>query len=215
MGSFRPRGLAECLQILWRRKTLILIVVAVVFLAAGAVILRMPRLYESRALIVVSGAIYDKNANGAQVAAVTEQITSRANLQGLIERYNLFAPVSKMDATVAQFQKEIKFETKFRSDSQGFPESFTVSYRHTDPVVARQVVTELVSVFDQANTREASRGRSATNQRRDCSARSQARSCNVPAPSKRGAKQRRQPSCRSHRASTERAQCRCFYARNA
>lgn len=151
MGSFRPRGLGECLQILWRRKWLILIVVAVVLVAAGAVILRMPRLYESRALIVVSGAIYDKNANGAQVAAVTEQITSRANLQGLIERYNLFAPVTKMDATVAQFQKEIKFETKYRSDSQGFPESFTVSYRHTEPAVAREVVTELVAVFDHAN----------------------------------------------------------------
>jgi uncharacterized protein involved in exopolysaccharide biosynthesis len=151
MGSFRPRGLAECLQILWRRKSLILIVAAVVLLAASAVILRMPRLYESRALIVVSGAIYDKTANGAQVAAVTEQITSRANLQALIERYNLFAPVTKMDATVAQFQKEIKFETKFRSDSQGFPESFTISYRHTDPLIAKEVVTDLVAVFDQAN----------------------------------------------------------------
>ena len=151
MGSFRPRGLGECLQILWRRKSLIVIVAAVVLVAASAVIVRMPRMYESRALIVVSGAIYDKTANGAQVAAVTEQITSRANLQSLIERYNLFAPVTKMDATVAQFQKEIKFETKFRSDSQGFPESFTVSYRHTDPAVAQKVVTELVSVFDQAN----------------------------------------------------------------
>src|SRR6266404_2942213 len=151
MGSFRPRGLAECLQILWRRKSLILVITAVVLLAAGAVILRMPRLYESRALIVVSGSIYDKTANGAQVAAVTEQITSRANLQALVERYNLFAPVTKMDATVAQFQKEIKFETKYRSDSAGFPESFTVSYRHTDPLIAKQVVTDLVAVFDQAN----------------------------------------------------------------
>lgn len=151
MGSFRPRGLAECLQILWRRKSLLLVIAAVVLLAAGAVILRMPRLYESRALIVVSGSIYDKTANGAQVAAVTEQITSRANLQALVERYNLFAPVTKMDATVAQFQKEIKFETKYRSDSAGFPESFTVSYRHTDPLIAKQVVTDLVAVFDQAN----------------------------------------------------------------
>jgi uncharacterized protein involved in exopolysaccharide biosynthesis len=151
MGSFRPRGLVECLQIVWRRKSLIVIIAVVVLLAAAAVILRMPRMYESRALIVVSGSIYDKTANGAQVAAVTEQITSRANLQALIERYNLFAPVAKMDATVAQFQKEIKFETKYRSDSAGFPESFTVAYRHTDPLIAKQVVTDLVAVFDQAN----------------------------------------------------------------
>jgi uncharacterized protein involved in exopolysaccharide biosynthesis len=151
MGSFRPRGLAECLQILWRRKSLIALIVGVVLVAAAVVIIRMPRLYESRALIVVSGSIYDKTANGAQVAAVTEQITSRANLEALIQRYNLFAPITRMDATVAQFQKEIKFETKYRSDSQGFPESFTVSYRHTDPLIAKQVVTDLVAVFDQAN----------------------------------------------------------------
>jgi uncharacterized protein involved in exopolysaccharide biosynthesis len=151
MGNFRPRGLAECVQILWRRKTLIVLIAVVVLLAAAAVIVRMPRLYESRALIVVSGAIYDKTANGAQVAAVTEQITSRANLEALIQRYNLFAPIAKMDATVAQFQKEIKFETKYRSDSVGFPESFTVSYRHTDPLIAQKIVTDLVAVFDQAN----------------------------------------------------------------
>jgi len=151
MGSFRPRGLAECLQILWRRKSLIALIIVIVLAAAAVVIIRMPRLYESRALIVVSGSIYDKTANGAQVAAVTEQITSRANLEALIQRYNLFAPIIKMDATVAQFQKEIKFETKYRSDSQGFPESFTVSYRHTDPLIAKQVVTDLVAVFDKAN----------------------------------------------------------------
>ncbi len=126
-------------------------VTLIVLLAAPAVILSIQKLYESRALIVVSGAIYDKTANGAQVAAVTEQITSRANLEAIIQRYNLFAPVTKMDATVAQFAKDIKFETKYRSDSQGFPESFTVAYRHTDPVIAQRVVSDLVGVFDQAN----------------------------------------------------------------
>jgi uncharacterized protein involved in exopolysaccharide biosynthesis len=151
MGSFRPRGLAECLQILWRRKWLIAFVTAVVLLAAAAVVISIPKFYESRALIVVSGAIYDRQANGAQVAAVTEQITSRSNLETLIHRYNLYAPVTKIEPTVQQFEKEIKFETKYRSDSAGFPESFTVSYRHPDPVIAQHVVADLVSIFDQAN----------------------------------------------------------------
>lgn len=151
MGSFRPRGVAECLQILWRRKSLIVFVTTVVMLAAGAVVMSIPKFYESRALIVVSGAIYDKQANGAQVAAVTEQITSRSNLETLIGRYNLYAPVTKIDPTVQQFQKEIKFETKYRSDSAGFPESFTVAYRHPDPAIAQHVVADLVAIFDQAN----------------------------------------------------------------
>lgn len=152
MGSYRPRGFMECLQILWRRKSLIAFIAMVVLLAAAAVVISIPKVYESRALIVVSGAIYDRQAaNGAQVAAVTEQITSRSNLETLIQRYNLYAPVTKMDLTVLQFQKEIKLDTKFRSDSAGFPESFTVSYRHPDAKIAQQVVNELVAFFDQAN----------------------------------------------------------------
>jgi protein tyrosine kinase modulator len=151
MGSFRPRGFIECLQILWRRKFLIAFIALVVVLAAAAVVISIPKLYESRALIVVSGAIYDRQANGAQVAAVTEQLTSRSNLETLIQRYDLYAPVTKMDLTVLQFQKEIKLETKFRSDSQGLPESFILSYRHADPMIAKQVVTDLVAIFDQAN----------------------------------------------------------------
>lgn len=151
MGRFRPRGLAECLRIVWRRKSLIAFVTFVILLAAGAVVISIPKFFESRALIVVSGAIYDRLANGAQVAAVTEQITSRSNLETLIHRYNLNAPVTKIDPTVQQFQKEIKFETKYRSDSAGFPESLTVSYRHPDPVIAQYVVADLVAIFDQAN----------------------------------------------------------------
>jgi hypothetical protein len=114
-------------------------------------VISIPKFYESRALIVVSGAIYDRQANGAQIATVTEQMTSRSTLETLIRRYDLYAPVTKMDPTVEQFQKEIKFETKYRSDSQGFPESFTISYRHTNPLIAKQVVSDLVEVFDKAN----------------------------------------------------------------
>ncbi|HXU09262.1 MAG TPA: Wzz/FepE/Etk N-terminal domain-containing protein [Blastocatellia bacterium] len=151
MGSFRPRSFIECLHILWRRKSLIAFIGLVVLLAATAVIMGIQKVYESRALIVVSGAIYDKQANGAQVAAVTEQITSRSNLEALLQRYNLQGPVTNLDSAIQQLQKEIKLETKFRLDSAGFPESFAVSYRHPDPVIARNVVVDLVAAFDQAN----------------------------------------------------------------
>jgi uncharacterized protein involved in exopolysaccharide biosynthesis len=126
-------------------------VASVVIVSAAIVVMSIPRFFESTALIVVSGSIYDRQANGAQIAMVTEQLTSRSNLETLIGRYNLYAPVTKLDPTVQQFQKEIKFDTKYRSDSAGFPESFTVSYRHPDPAIAKQVVTDLVAIFDKAN----------------------------------------------------------------
>ena len=151
MGSFRPRNFADAIQILWRRKLLILFTALIVLLAAFIIIINIPHTFESRARIIVSGQIYDRQANGAQIAAVTEQITSRANLESLINRYGLYAPVMNMDRAVQNLQNEIKLDTKLRSDANGFPESFTLSYRHTDPAVAQKVVTDMLAIFNQAN----------------------------------------------------------------
>jgi uncharacterized protein involved in exopolysaccharide biosynthesis len=124
----------------------------VVLLAAFIIIISIPHTFESRARIVVSGQIYDRQANGAQIAAVTEQITSRANVENIINRYGLYAPVTNMDRAVQNLQTEIKLDAKLRSDANGFPESFTLSYRHTDPAVAQKVVTDMLAIFNQANT---------------------------------------------------------------
>ncbi|HEY9231440.1 MAG TPA: Wzz/FepE/Etk N-terminal domain-containing protein, partial [Blastocatellia bacterium] len=151
MGSFRPRNLTDLFDILRRRAMLIAFVTIIVLLAAFVVVINVPHLYESRTRIVVSGQIYDRQANSAQIAAVTEQITSRTNLEGLINRYQLFAPVTNMDRATADLANAIKLETKYRSDSNGFPESFTLAFRDPNPKVAQQVVTELLGVFNQAN----------------------------------------------------------------
>src|SRR5262249_11902162 len=129
MGSFRPRNFADFLQIIWRRKALILFVTAVVLTAAFAIVIKLPRIYESRAVVLVSGAIYDRQANGAQIAIVTEAMTSRSNLEALVQRYDLYPYIAKLDLRVQQLQDDMKFDTKYRSDAQGFPESLTVSYR--------------------------------------------------------------------------------------
>src|SRR5436305_3666829 len=151
MGSFRPRTLTDLFDILRRRAMLIAFVTIIVLMAAFVVVINVPHLYESRTRIVVSGQIYDRQANSAQIAAVTEQITSRTNLEGLINRYQLFAPVTNMDRATADLANAIKLETKYRSDSNGFPESFTLAFRDPNPNVAQQVVTELLGVFNQAN----------------------------------------------------------------
>jgi uncharacterized protein involved in exopolysaccharide biosynthesis len=150
MGSFRPRNLTDIFDILRRRAMLIAFVTVVVLAAAFVVVINVPHLYESRTRVVVSGQIYDRQANSAQIAAVTEQITSRANLEGLINRYHLFAPVTNMDRATGDLAAAIKLDTKYRSDSN-FPESFTLAFRDADPKVAQQVVTDLLGVFNQAN----------------------------------------------------------------
>ncbi|MFL6215158.1 MAG: Wzz/FepE/Etk N-terminal domain-containing protein [Blastocatellia bacterium] len=150
MGSFRPRNLTDILDILRRRAALIAFVTVIVLIAAFVVVINVPHLYESRTRIVVSGQIYDRQANSAQIAAVTEQLTSRAVLEGMINRYQLVAPETNMDRATTDLANAIKLETKYRSDSN-FPESFALAFRHTDPKTAQQVVSDLLGLFSQAN----------------------------------------------------------------
>jgi uncharacterized protein involved in exopolysaccharide biosynthesis len=150
MGSFRPRNITDIFDILRRRAALIAFVTVIVLSAAFVVVINVPHLYESRTRIVVSGQIYDRQANSAQIAAVTEQLTSRAVLEGIINRYQLVAQGTNMDRATADLASGIKLETKYRSDSN-FPESFTLAFRHTDPKTAQQVVSDLLGLFNQAN----------------------------------------------------------------
>ena len=153
MGSLRPRNLIEYLQIIWRRRLLFFFMALVMLISTFFVIKEIPTLYESRALIVVYGNKYDDQTNGAQMAAVTEQVTSRSNLEALIQRYELY-PIksqSELEGAVEGMRKAVKLDTKNRGDRPGFPESFTLSYRHRDPAVAKQVVTDLLAIFDRAN----------------------------------------------------------------
>jgi uncharacterized protein involved in exopolysaccharide biosynthesis len=151
MASFRPRSFSEILLILWHRKLLVLFVAAVVSIAALIAILEVPRLYESQALVEVSGAIYDRNASGAQIAAVSQQMTSRSNLEALVTRLGIDDVNHRMDLRVRNLQDEIRFETRYRSDCLGIPESFTIRYRNRDPAIAQRVVADLVAIFDHAN----------------------------------------------------------------
>ena len=62
MGSFRPRTLTDLFDILRRRAMLIAFVTIIVLMAAFAVVINVPHLYESRTRIVVSGQIYDRQS---------------------------------------------------------------------------------------------------------------------------------------------------------
>src|SRR5262245_13186563 len=156
MESLRPRGLIEYLEILWRKKLLIFLVAASVLIATLLIIRRIPNLYESRSLIVISGqANDDQSPPGTQFAALTQHMTSRGNLAKIINHYDLYRQVpglaSDPDATIAHLRKEIKLVIKMRNYYPEAPESLAISYRYSDPTIAQRVMGDLVSMFEQAN----------------------------------------------------------------
>ncbi|HSE98851.1 MAG TPA: Wzz/FepE/Etk N-terminal domain-containing protein [Blastocatellia bacterium] len=150
MASFRPRTLTEYVQIFWRRKGLILSVAVVILISTFFIISRVPDYYESRASVVVAGMQTDWQSVAPRVAAITERLTSRSFLETVVERHNLSSSNDSVaiEAAVGRVRKNIKVEPRYRGDR---PEALVISYRNSDPAVAKAVTTDLVSLFGKMN----------------------------------------------------------------
>src|SRR5215468_3150587 len=158
MEILRPRGLFEYLGILWRKTLLILLVAASVSIATLLIIRRIPNVYESHALIVISNqgnGANDPSLSSPPLSALTERMTSQGNLTEIVRRYDLYhqTPAAAPDpnAAVERLRKAIKIDIKMRNYYPDAPESLTISYRYNDSVIAQRVVADLISIFDQTN----------------------------------------------------------------
>src|SRR5262245_29586423 len=158
MAILRPRGLFEYLGILWRTKLLILLVAASVSIATFLIIRRIPNVYESHALIVISNqgnGNNDHSLSSPSLSALMERMTSQGNLAEIARHYDLYHQTPGVapnpGAAVERLRKAIKIEIKMRNYYPDGPESLTIGYRYTDSVIAQRVVADLISIFDQTN----------------------------------------------------------------
>lgn len=152
MASFRPRSLGDFGAILWRRKGPLLLVTFAMLQASLLVIKRVPDQYESRAQLAILTKPGDETQSlAAQIAALTQHVTSRENLAPLVKAYQLNKGDEDLEATAGRLRKEIKIETKLRQFYPEFPETILISYRHTQPEIAKGVVDSIVANFTQTN----------------------------------------------------------------
>jgi protein tyrosine kinase modulator len=151
MGSIRARSFSEYLQMIWRRRLLLLLVTSAVLIAAYIVIDRLPDIYEARASVVVTGKHEDRQAIADRVAAVSERLTSRQYLETVAQRHTLPAGTTRsatIEGAVNRMRKDIKLDIQRRGE---FPEMLSIKYRNSDPQIAKDVTTDLVSVFGNMN----------------------------------------------------------------
>jgi len=148
MASFRSRTLTEYAQIIWRRRLLIFLIATGMLISSFLVIDRLPNVYESQASVVVASPQGDRPTINSQVNATTERLTSRAFLEPIIQQQNPYGTGGNLDAAIARLRQDTKVDTTYRSD---FPERITIAYRHSDPAVAKAVLTDLISVFGNMN----------------------------------------------------------------
>jgi uncharacterized protein involved in exopolysaccharide biosynthesis len=151
MPSFRPRTFTEYIQLIWQRKLVFFLVFMAMLLATFVIVRRIPDQYQSKASIVIAGSQDDRSATAARVTTITEKIYSRAFLEPLILRHNLYSKEVErgaMEAAVSRMRKDIKVDTKYRGD---YPESLAIAYRNPNPEAAQAVASDLVDAFGTMN----------------------------------------------------------------
>jgi polysaccharide chain length determinant protein (PEP-CTERM system associated) len=148
MAFFRPQSLRDYLELgrrLLLRKWLVLGVAAVVTAAIGVIVVRMPRMFTSAALILVDPGGIDPTRAPATVNVegrlrnLRPMLTSRTTLETIIQDLNLYPDRRSkevMDRVVDYMRKYVQVKVSGR-------DSFQVTFTHPNPKTAQEVCDRL------------------------------------------------------------------------
>ena len=152
--------ISKYLDMALRRKWWIIIPFLLVLLAGLTYALRTPRIYEAKTLILVQPQRVPEDYVRAIVSVsveqrlrtITQQVTSRTNLEKIIKQYGLYQDKEDMllDDKVALLREMIKVEVSHRT-RRDEANAFTISFRDKDPEKAAAVTNALASNFITEN----------------------------------------------------------------
>jgi uncharacterized protein involved in exopolysaccharide biosynthesis len=161
MHSLRPYTLTDYLRLAGRHRLSILIPAAIFVIGSGIAIWQLPDAYESTTFIIVespqSGALTDRPSIdiGRRLTTIRQQVTTRAGLLELIEKYGLYRKMQERgepaDSILAAMRSDITIDvSSARPDAT---DAFAISYRCPSPEIARDVTTELANRLITENVR--------------------------------------------------------------
>src|SRR5262245_38139607 len=120
--DFRQRTLGEYVQLISKRRWVIILPAIAVFVAVAWVVYRLPNVYESVTLIVVKPSTLPNTVVTTmsednltrQLTSITQVVTSRSSLEPLIQKYDLYrverARKEPMEVIIDKMRKSIKVE---------------------------------------------------------------------------------------------------------
>ena len=147
----------DYMDIVIRRKWLILSIVMISVGVAGTVAWFKKDVYRSSTVILVEqqtipekyvSSVVDDVAS--RVSTITQQVLSRTSLVKVIEEFGLFQDVIQSEGyeqAILNMRENILVETKGRSRI----EAFTISFEHQDPTTAMKVTSRLASEYIEEN----------------------------------------------------------------
>ncbi|HEX5873320.1 MAG TPA: Wzz/FepE/Etk N-terminal domain-containing protein [Pyrinomonadaceae bacterium] len=159
-AEFRQRKPSEYLKILRQRKWLIILPAIAITTAVAWVVYRLPDVYESSTLIVVRPSTLPKSvvltgnedALARQMSSITQVVTSRSELEPLIQKYDLYrverARGEATEGVIEMMRKDIKVAPyTMRND---ITNGFNISYKYRDPKTAQAIASELAGKYINA-----------------------------------------------------------------
>lgn len=148
---------ADYLDVLKRRKWIVLLWLIVGLVGAAVAFVFMPKVYRSSTLILVESqkvpTDYIKpmavDTIEERLITIQQQILSRTLLQKIIEEFHLYADELKrqpLDDVVDLMRRDIKVTTVDDRMHRNI-QAFTISYDGYDPLLVMQVTNKLASLF--------------------------------------------------------------------
>ena len=163
-GSENSRPPFEMAWTLWRRrKWMAIVVFAMAFSTAASLVLALPNLYRATATVLVEqeqvpetfvrSSVSDELKPRLQV--VNQQILSRARLQEMIARFDLYPDLRKIssEAAIERMRRDIQLEIKEVEQRRGGTATvaFELTYQGWDPQIVAQVTNTLGSHYVREN----------------------------------------------------------------
>jgi succinoglycan biosynthesis transport protein ExoP len=162
-----PRGGSgiDRLRLAWSRRKWLGILVFLVPLVAGvSIIMALPDLYESGALVLIERQQVPEafvrptvtSEIEIRLQTLSQEILSRARLESLVTRFDLYSEMRKAgtaEDAVARMRKDITIELKTsdRQQRPGTTTAFALWYRGRDPQTVAQVTNTLASFYIEEN----------------------------------------------------------------
>lgn len=161
--EFRPRKTGEYLDIVRKRKWLILLPTIAVGLAISYVVYRLPDIYESSTLIVVKPSTLPNSVVPTiseetltrELTSISQVVTSRSSLQPLMEKYDLYKEERRrgepMELLIDAMRKQINVTVN--TSNHEITNGFNITYRGRDPKSTQLVAGELASKYIDEQTK--------------------------------------------------------------
>ena len=158
-------GFDAAVDVWRRRKWLAIFVFAMVFTAMTSAAVFLPDVYESTATILVERQQVPEAFVQATVTSgidlrlqtITQQVLSRSRLEGLINRFGLYADVLQrvsLEEVIETMRKDIVLEQKGKQQNRGKDDptvAFTISYRGRSPQQVAQATNTIASFYIDEN----------------------------------------------------------------